>query len=718
VKRDWRGPIIALFLLLCAVNNALLPVFEAPDEIAHYQFAAYLMRERRLPDLNGALPSHEAAQPPLYYAFVALVISPFDHTNLETIRLLEPAWFDRVLNPDLITVANQHQHTSSDEIWPWRGAVWGVRAARMLSSVLGTLTVLGVFAIAQAATRGDQTAAALAAALTAFNPKFIHVASIVNNDIAVTCAATLAMAMLCRLLDRSSTARARGWVALGALIGVATLCKLGGLGLFAPAGLALLARGRATFVRDGAALALGVALIAGPWLIHNTVANGNPLAFAQVRAANAALLRTTPLGIVDMLATAPDLLASYYGRIGIGFDLPGVARLALAAGLLLAVLGCVIRVSHWLTSRPKLRGMAATPLGALLIWQLALIALFVPWLRSYAATENSRLLLPGVAAVSTWVALGWLALSSAQRGRAIAATGAAALFAIAASTPWTTIQPAFALPEMRAAPDATTPLATFDGRIRLLSARLDATRLTAGTPARVSLTWGALQPLGDSYRVLIEAIDVDGQVVGRRMFIPFNGRYDTRRWQPGGVFDDVYELPIQASPAPMVARVELSIFKQYPEPGLLPIDSRVDRTVSVGRVKLGPRATNPDAGANAVATFGDAIRLTHWQFDAGQTVFVWDVTQTPAADYTLFVKAFDAAGNQVLAEDAQPFNAQYPTGLWERGERVRDIRAFAIPERARRVQIGWYDASGARLIAVDADGQRWRDDIVELTSHR
>jgi hypothetical protein len=707
-----KWPIIALFLALCAINGAMLPVFEAPDEIAHYQVAEYMQRERRLPDLNGATPSHEAAQPPLYYALAAAAISPFDHTNFETIRLLEPAWFDRELNPDLITVANQHQHTSPDEQWPWRGAVWAVRAARFLSSLLGALTVLGVFAIARAASGGDQIVASLAAALTAFNPKFVHVASIVSNDIAITCAATLTCALLCHMLtDANRTARARLWLGLGALIGVAALCKLGGLGLFAPAGLALLALGRAGFWRKGIALALGFALSAGPWLLHNTVAYGDPLAFARVRTANAALLRDAPLGVRDMLATLPDLLATYYGRIGIGFDLPIWARLLLAAGFLLAVLGCAARITRWLAGRPSLTTLPATPLGALLIWQVALIALFIPWLRSYEATENSRLLLPGAAAVATWVALGWLALASAQTRRAVATVGAAALLVISATTPWTTIRPAFATPTLRTATDGNT-MAIFDGRIRLVGARLERSRLMPGDAARVLLTWGALQPLGDSYRVLLEAIDLDGRPVGRRMFIPFNGRYDTRRWQPGGVFEDAYALPLQPGATATVARIELSIFRQYPEPGLLPIDGREARALTVGRVKIGPRPAADDA--RAYATFGERIKLSHWSFDASQTVFVWDVTQAPGADYTLFVKAFDAAGNPLLAEDAQPFNAQYPTGLWERGERVRDARAFAIPSDATRIQLGWYDATGARLAATDADGKRWRDDVVEI----
>jgi hypothetical protein len=718
-----RAALVVVFVVFCAINNLTLPIFEAPDEVAHYKFAAFLMRERRLPDLRTPeAPSHEAAQPPLYYALTALVISPIDHGNLTDISHLNPQWFDRELNPDFVTVANQHRHTDAER-WPYQGAVWGVRVARALSSLLGAITILAVCSIACSATGGSALASMLAGIAVAFNPKFVHVASIVSNDIAIICAATVAMAWLCRLLRDTREPAWRDVAGLGALVGVAVLCKLGGLGLLAPAALTLIAKTPQRTVRTLAALAIGVTLTTGPWFVYNTLTYGDPLAFSAVREANRALLREQPLGYSQMLAAVLPLLRSYFGVIGVGFELPAWARLMVAGTILLAAAGMLAKLIDWLRARPWRDGRAqlATPLAALLMWQLALLALFTPWLRDYAATENGRLLMPGIGAVAIWLALGWLRVApDPLRKPALTAIGAAWLVVVA-STPFTTIQPAFALPELRdeaafssIAPSARS--ATFEGQIKLLNATLSQTRLAPREPLRVTLRWGAIAPVSQSYRVLIEAIDPDGRPIGRGMFIPFNGRFDTLAWPPGSFFSDDYALPMPAQPSATVARVQLSLFAAFPEPRLVVRDDAASPQVELGRIKIASNGATAPMGPDApgLARFGDAIQLTSWTDNAERTTFVWDVLRAPAADYTLFVKAFDASGAELLAHDAQPFGAQYPTGLWEAGERVRDERAFAIPPGARMIQIGWYDASGARAPAFNAAGERWRDDIVVI----
>ena len=78
--------LIVVFIALCLVNNITLPLFEAPDESSHFIYANTIATEKRLPDLNATLPSHEVVQPPLYYALVALAIAPFDRSNLDGSR--------------------------------------------------------------------------------------------------------------------------------------------------------------------------------------------------------------------------------------------------------------------------------------------------------------------------------------------------------------------------------------------------------------------------------------------------------------------------------------------------------------------------------------------------------------------------------------------------------------------------------------------------------
>ncbi len=718
-----RAFILAAFALLCALNNVSLPVFEAPDEVSHYTYAAYLARARALPDLRKPLPAHEAAQPPLYYALVALAISPIDQSNLPEISRLNPDWFDRALNPDLVSVANQHVHSDAER-FPWRGAVWGVRIARAVSTVLGLLTLLGIFTIAKTVIPGSQYAPLLATAAVAFTPKFVHVASIVSNDIAIICAATLACAWLCRLLAAQQPPARRQLVMLGALVGAAVLCKLGGLGLLAPTVIALFARDRARGLRMLAWVGAGLALTAGPWFVYNMARYGDPLALGPVGLANAALLRPTPLSWQAMFGTIPALFQSYFGALGVGFALPVWARLIFAAGFLSALVGCVLRVGKALTQPPTPQKWLASPLGALILWQMALIALFVPWLRAYSATENGRLILPGIGCAAMLVTLGWLRLAGARPRAQQIACGIAGtmLFATAAATPFTTLQPAFATPSTTTEAAAQSragqaqPLAVFDGKVVLVHAAIGAQRVRGSEPIAVTLQWGARQPIEQSYRVLLEALDPDGALVGRRVLIPFGGRFDTQRWQPGEVFEDAYALPLELRAESTAVRVQLSLIRIYGEPdgkpGLVPIDGATSRSLTLGRVKVVGNQALP--AAPGYARFGDGLILEHWSFKPDSSTFVWRVETNPGADYTLFVKAYDATGAPVIAIDAQPFNGFYPTGLWEAGERVRDVRALQLSDSVKRVDLGWYDSSGQRLPAYKPDGSRWLDDIVSI----
>jgi hypothetical protein len=720
-----RAAIMAFYLALCALYNVTLPIFEASDEVAHYSYAAYLAREQRLPDLRSphAPATHEAAQPPLYYALAALVISPIDQSALERISKFNTDWFDRELNPDFVSVVNLHLHTDAEN-FPYAGAVWGVRALRALSSMLGALTVLCVFGIARIVAHGDDTAALLAMALTALNPKFVHVSSIVSNDIALIGAASAACWLICRQLARPNTAESalRALFALGLCIGAAVLSKLGGLALFAPAALCVLHTSPATLIKRTLALLAGFLLVSGAWFAFNMLTYGDPLAFSQVRTANAPMLRATPLDLPALLGTLPEIGLSYFGVIGLGLRLPqwalAVWAIVIAAGAFGAAMLALRQLrtinGTWLRS----------PWAALLLWHTGLLALFVPWLRGYVATENGRLIMPGIAVLATALALGLLRWLPARATAPIAAVTVLGLAGIAGSAPFHTIQPAFAAPPLLDESAARGLLSqqgaggSFEGRIKVLNSGLSSTRLDEGEALKVDLVWGALQPLDQSHRVIIEALDESGKPLARRYAIPFAGRYSTLRWEAGRYFADQYTLQIPPQTRRTVARITLSLYRPYGEPGLLMLDGG-GTALTLGRVRMAPadETRTPAAAAPAMATFGDAIALTRVSRAADSLTFTWRVLQRPAADYTFFIHALDAQGVQIAHQDAQPFdNGQYPTGLWDAGEELDDKRTFVLPAGAQQLRIGWYDPAqgNARLAALRADGARWQDDIVLL----
>ena len=297
-----------------------------------------------------------------------------------------------------------------------------------------------------------------------------------------------------------------------------------------------------------------------------------------------AVQRAQPLSLVEMLERVPRLFVSYWGVIGIEKALPPWVDGLMFAVLALAVGGCVrwaMRVVMREGSlRAALRALLASPYAILFAWQAALTLLFLMWMRTHVGTENSRLLLPGAVSISVLVTRGlwsWLPPhvlhhASLWRIKAFAfedlpKLGVAGMCVLAASTPLVTLFPAFTTPWLM---DARTErlLAPnlidlrMNGQIRLLNAWLGAPRVIPGQALPVSMMWSRLTlsaPIMVSYRIALEAVDQRGEVVARRRFIPWDGRYPTTQWRPGEVFRDDHLLPIDGSAKRGVATIWLSL---------------------------------------------------------------------------------------------------------------------------------------------------------------
>ncbi|MDW8396697.1 MAG: phospholipid carrier-dependent glycosyltransferase, partial [Anaerolineae bacterium] len=567
--------ILAAFLGLCLVYNVSLPIFEAPDEGSHFYYAHYLATERRFPDLRQMLdesnperqPFHEITQPALYYLLVALIITPFDRSNVADIQRLNPDWFDSRLNEptpgkkDYSRVRGQYFHTSAEH-FPYQGAVWAVRAGRLLSSALGAATLVLIFLIARAlAGEAQHGFALLATALAAFNPKFVHISSIVSNDIAITFAATAACAWMTYLARRTS--KLWQFFVLGAIVGVAVLFKLQGLFLSVPALLSVFVlpprQGVRGWVSRSCMLLVGFLAASGWWLLHNWVNYGHPLAWEQVQQANKALQRKSLLSPLEVVQTLPLWFTSYWGNLGIELHYDGWVNGVLFALLGVAVVGCVVALARRAPVSLNGRGIAL-----LVIWQVVLLLSFGWWLSRYVGTENSRLIMPGIAGVTALTALGWFTLLP-KPALGIALSG---LIALAVAAPFVTIRPAYAVPELHS---KTTLIetynlprgeryTTFDGVIELIHAEVGARRVRPGEALSVTLFWGALRPIPErSYAVVLEAVGIDERVLADEWYIPFGGRFSTRHWQPGQYFRDEYTLPIPHDAPDGPVRIQVSL---------------------------------------------------------------------------------------------------------------------------------------------------------------
>jgi hypothetical protein len=129
--------------------------------------------------------------------------------------------------------------------------------------------------------------------------------------------------------------------------------------------------------------------------------------------------------------------------------------------------------------------------------------------------------------------------------------------------------------------------------------------------------------------------------------------------------------------------------------------------------RLPMRAT---AAPPPVANFGNQIRLRSYEYasrtlNPGGTVRLtlnWEAVTTIGESYKVFVHVLGPHGLPIAQQDNEPVNGTYPTTRWQRGERISDPYAFALPHSLPpgeyRVEVGLYLPSDfSRLPVLDRE---------------
>lgn len=203
--------LLVSFTVLGLLYSAVVPIFEASDEVWHYPMVEYLAREWTLPvqPLEPGTSSgpwrQEASQPPLYYAIAAALTAWIDTSptaapyDLDTIRHLNPHVAAGVVTPDGNNV-NLVVHNPALERFPWRGTVLAVHIARIFSVLLGMWAVYLTWALVRELYPEQPQLALLAAAIHAFTPMSLFVSASVNNDNLIVPLCSLALLKMIRLV--------------------------------------------------------------------------------------------------------------------------------------------------------------------------------------------------------------------------------------------------------------------------------------------------------------------------------------------------------------------------------------------------------------------------------------------------------------------------------------------------------------------------------------
>jgi 4-amino-4-deoxy-L-arabinose transferase-like glycosyltransferase len=756
--------LVVLFLALGVFYSLATPPLEASDEFDHYPYVQYVQTRHALPVMNPDDPEpwrQEGGQPPLYYALMAGLTSWIDTSDLEEVRWLNHHAFIGI--PGQVGNKNLVIHRPEREAFPWRGTVLAVHVIRLASVALGAVTVWLVWRVADQLCPQSRWVPLLAAALTAFNPMFLFVSAAVNNDVLAALFGSLSLLLLTKISNIKYQISNRAWVVdylvLGIVLGLGALTKLS---LVAMIPLALLVVTLCTWRRYSgvsfsrrAALVIGhcslliliASAISGWWFLRNLRLYGDPTAisvFMQILG-----YRAAPLTLRDLWEEFGTFRRTYWGLFG-GVNVPAPEPMYVfydllsLAGLVGLGLHAWRRLSDLRGASADLRSDAHVPNGAApggagssdpaglrlgawwvpALWVGILFAALLRWVLMYYSFQG-RLMFPGIAALSTFLALGlgeWLP----ERWRPAAAWMAGGvLLALAIFVPFVSILPAYAYPKSLALADvpveARVEPVDVGGVARIVGWELDKQVVQPGDLSayvEVVVYWEAVAPDGRDYASSSELVSFakllgrGHQLAGDVTRHPVDGMVPISLWQPGQVWRDRYRIPVtSAALAPSLLRVEVGLY----DPG-----AKEDLgSVRVGEAKLAPPAegarTLPDHPLEV--ELSDSVSLLGYDLSSqsaepGETITLtlhWQAQATPSTDYQVMVHLLGAEPEPVAQGDGPPLMGDYPTSVWSSGEVIVDPHSIVlpadIPQGQYRLLVGMYNLETlVRLPRLDGAG--------------
>ena len=757
--------VVAAYLVVGAAYSVSIPVFEYPDESHHFFVIKYIVDHRALPvqrqELRGPW-GQEASQPPLYYLVGVLLVSGIELDGAEDLLWRNPQ--ANTGRPTSLGNKNRYIHPP-DQSFPWRGPVLAVHVLRFYSLCLGAVTVGLTWAIASDLFPRQPTLAPIVAATAGFVPQFLFVTSSINNDNAMTCAATLSLYVLLRCVKSATLAPRRApesgigqvekrllsrqWVVLGVSIGLATLSKLSALALVLVAGLVIAwlgwhLRSWRALGRMALSTLVPIATIAGWWYVRNQLLYGEP---SGLTAMWEIVGRRTDFG-QNLWGEFRGLRYSFWGLYGwFSILMDPWVYVVLDVLSVLAVGGWVVELlraarsgrlrllrNQLLRRQVDSEGYRALALGLLGVWALVLAAALVRW-ASLTFGSQGRLLYGAMAPFGLLFVLGMRSLlprwgSVRDLAGAVLAAGLLVL-AVCSLLLW--IVPQYSVPAVvdTLPSDAVALDLEYGDAVKLHGVRYGQDSVRPGDALTVGLYWEALRSMAneDDLMVWLRMIkerpapeDTAGGVVALEDSLAGSGTLPTSLWPVGEILEGRQYISIGTeTPAPMVARLDLGLYRG---PDREPVRTAGAELATIGRVKIVPHQWPEVTRRQRVAQFECGVSLAEYERPLsarpGDTVaidLVWTVEQAPKRDYVVFVHLEDDQGRIWGYGDSAPRGGNYPTWWWESGEVIQDRHPMTVeqntPRGRYRVLVGLYDGAG-RVAAYSLDGERLVGDAVDL----
>ena len=231
----------------------------------------------------------------------------------------------------------------------------------------------------------------------------------------------------------------------------------------------------------------------------------------------------------------------------------------------------------------------------------------------------------------------------------------------------------------------------------------------AGQRSTVSVLWRVLDPslLPARLSLFAHLVDAAGSPISTAPDMSDSGE----PWQAGDLAAASFDLNIKRDAPSGGYWLEIGFYDTFSQQRLAGDGS----AIRVGPLKVHGQQSPPPT-APPLATFDNgelALLSADWQ---GQQVAVdWRALRRPAASYTVFVHAVDAAGKLVGQWDGVPRGGSYPTNLWDAGEVVHD--AYAIGVRTApglHLEIGLYTQPDVKRLPVSLPGRSESADHVSV----
>jgi 4-amino-4-deoxy-L-arabinose transferase-like glycosyltransferase len=679
-QRTWLVLILVGYTSLAVIYSLVTPLFEASDELWHYPMVKYLADHRlALPLQDPAQVGpwrQEGSQPPLYYMIGAVATFWIDTSDMNQMRRVNPHPDIGVVVPD--GNANMVVHDVGRERFPWSGTALAMHMVRFLSILMGLGTVILAYLLGRELFPASPPVALAAAAFTAFNPMFLFVSAVINNDNLSTLIASALLLMIVRLLRRRDALPGyRLYVALGVVAGAGMLAKFQ-IGFMLPLiALALLIV--SIRARDWRPVVLGglisgglTIVIAGWWYWRNYHLYGDATGinvFLDIVGR-----RAVPADGYQLWSERETFMMSFWGLFG-GVNVPmsrtvyTLFNVLAALGVLGLLYGLARAASRQvrLSPSPRFRSLASRvgssrsavpPLpegegpgvrafpfalrekgqgdeGLLLarviaaVWPAIVLFSLLSWTRQTLASQG-RLWFSALAPLNIGLAAGLAIWSLESRAVRAAILGAASLFfvGVAAAAPFTTIRPAYTLDRHASWSSSTLqagPLraACFaepeaDQEALCMAYQSLAGPILPGGYLRLSAAVTVKHAMTRDWSIFVHLVNKDGVIEAQRDVYPGGGLIATTGASPGDAWNNLIAVSL---PRGIYTPQTLSVYL-----GFYDLDTN-DRMIATGpdadpatnRVFLGQVRLEPPPGSvpNPVnVDFGGKLELLGYEVSA------------------------------------------------------------------------------------------------------